>query len=297
MKQKVERGNKESQEAKRLLVAGYLRKKIGTHKQAATIFQLSKSAVDKIWMRYRLNGKQGLTAKKRGGSSRIKLNSIQVAEVKRLIIEKLPEQLKLSYGLWTRDAVEQLIFKKFGVQLSRWQVARYLKAWGYASQKPVSRSFEQEYPAIMKRAKKEKAVFYFGNKTRMHDNNEADNAFATKGETPEIKKTESRFSLCNISAVSNKGHLLFMIITGRFNSRAFETFLKQLIKYSQQKIYFVTYSNSDHKTRKIRKWLKTNKKSIEVFFLPSYNSVPNYRKFRPLWRSKKSSIDLKTKKE
>lgn len=66
MKQKGKRENKESQEAKRLLVADNLRKKTGTHKQAASRFQLTKSAIDKISVRYQLNGKRGLSAKKRG---------------------------------------------------------------------------------------------------------------------------------------------------------------------------------------------------------------------------------------
>jgi transposase len=50
-----QRGTKDRQETKRLLVVTYLKKKKGTHEQAAEMFQLSRSAVDKIWTRYKTN--------------------------------------------------------------------------------------------------------------------------------------------------------------------------------------------------------------------------------------------------
>ncbi len=57
------RGTKDSQETKRLLVVSYLKSKKGTHQEAADLFQLSKSAVDKIWTRYNQKGKRGLISK------------------------------------------------------------------------------------------------------------------------------------------------------------------------------------------------------------------------------------------
>lgn len=290
MTKKGKRGNKESQEAKRLLVVDYLNKKTGTHKEAATLFQLTKSAVDKIWLRYKRQGKRGLVAKKRGVKGGKKLNGIQAADIKRLIKVKLPDQLKLPFGLWTREAVQQLIEKQYSVNLSRWQVGRYLKAWGYTPQKPISKAFEQkpekvkewlekEYPAIKKRAKKENAVIYFGDETGMRSDHQAGTSYAPAGETPVIKKTGQRFSLNMISAISNKGHLQFMILDGRFNGEVFITFLKQMIKYSRQKIYFVTDGHPAHKTKKLEAWLKENKKRIAVFFLPPYSPELNPQEY------------------
>ena len=47
------RGHECCQETKRKLVIRYLRNKEGTHEDAARLFDLSKSAVDKIWTRYK----------------------------------------------------------------------------------------------------------------------------------------------------------------------------------------------------------------------------------------------------
>jgi len=284
------RGTKDSQETKRVLVIDYLKKKKGTHCQAAELFQLSKSGVDKIWTRYKQKGLRGLTSKKRGVQGGKKINGKQAAEVRQLIKDKLPDQLKLSFGLWTREAVQQLLLDRYGVELSRWQVGRYLKDWGYTPQKPISKAFEQkpekvkqwleqEYPAIKKRAQKENAIIYFGDETGMRSDHQAGKSYAPKGETPVIKKTGQRFSLNMISAISNKGHLQFMIIDGRFNSEVFETFLKQMIKCSRQKIYFVTDGHPAHKTKRLNEWLSKNKQKIEVFFLPPYSPELNPQEY------------------
>lgn len=268
----------------------FLKKNRGTQKQASEIFGLSQSGIEKIWRKYKVDGKPGIRERKRGVQGGKKINGKQSAQVRQLIKDKLPDQLKLPYGLWTREAVQQLILVKFGIELSRWQVGRYLKSWGYTPQKPITKAFEQkpervkqwlekEYPAIKKRAHKEKAVIYFGDETGMRSDHQAGRSYAPAGETPVIKKTGQRFSLNMISAISNRGHLQFMIMDGRFNSEVFQTFLKRMIKYSKQKIYFITDGHPAHKTKKLNEWLAQNKKRIEVFFLPPYSPELNAQEY------------------
>lgn len=284
------RGTKDSQEARRLLIVDYLKKKKGTHKQASELFDVSKSGVDKIWTRYKLGGSRDIKSKKRGVKGGKKIDGKQSAEVRQLIKDKLPDQLKLSFGLWTRGAVQQLIHVRYGIELSRWQVGRYLKSWGYTPQKPISKAFEQkpekvrewlqkEYPAIKKRAYKEDAVIYFGDETGMRSDHQAGRSYAPAGETPVIRKTGQRFSLNMISAISNRGHLQFMILDGRFNSEVFQRFLQQMIKYGRQKIFFVTDGHPAHKTKKLNEWLAENINRIEVFFLPPYSPELNPQEY------------------
>lgn len=292
MIKKKGRGNIYSQEAIRLKVAEYLKMRLGTQKQTALIFGISERSVRRIYFQYKSGGIRALHNKKRGVQGGKKINGKQSAEVRRLVKDKLPDQLKLPYGLWTREAVQQLILNRFGIALSRWQVGRYLKAWGYTPQKPISKAFEQkpekvkqwlekEYPAIKRKAKKENAVIYFGDETGMRSDHQAGKSYAPKGKTPVIKRTGNRFSLNMISAISNRGHLQFMVIdgNGRFNSDVFKTFLKQMIKYRKQKIYFVTDNHSAHKTKILNEWLGKNKKRIEVFFLPPYSPELNPQEY------------------
>ena len=271
-------------------VVDFLRKKKGTQKQAQDYFGLSRSGVEKIWRTYKQGGLRAIAEKKRGVQGGKKINGKQAAEVRQLIKDKLPDQLKLPFGLWTREAVQQLILERYGVELSRWQVGRYLKSWGYTPQKPIRKAFEQksaqvkqwletEYPAIKKRASKEKADIYFGDETGMRSDHQAGRSYAPKGKTPIVRSTGQRFSLNMISAISNKGYLQFMVLDGSFNSDVFMNFLKRMIKYSRKRIFFVTDGHPAHKTKKLKAWLEENKSRIEVFFIPPYSPELNPQEY------------------
>jgi len=77
-----------------------------------------------------------------------------------------------------------------------------------------------------------------------------------------------------ISAISNRGHLQFMLMEKGFNSEVFKTFLEQMIKYSKRKIFFITDNHPAHKTIKLNQWLEERKDKIEVFFIPPYSILP-----------------------
>jgi len=283
------RKNKEAQEETRFRIVDYLKNKRGTQKQAAEIFSVTERAVNKIWNKYKTEGKRSLVNKKRGVKGGMKINGKQAAEVRNLIKDKLPDQLKLPYGLWTREAVQQLIEHRYGITLSVKQVGRYLKLWGYTPQKPIRKAFEQkpeqvkqwlekEYPAIKKQALKQNGIIYFGDETGMRSDHQAGRSYAPKGQTPVVKSTGQRFSLNMISAISNKGHLQFMIID-KFNGDVFIDFLKRMIRYSKQKVFFITDGHPAHKTRKLKEWLAENETRIEVFFIPPYSPELNAQEY------------------
>ena len=92
-------------------------------------------------------------------------------------------------------------------------------------------------------------------------------------------KTGQRFSINMISAISNRGHLQFMILENRFNSGEFLKFLKQMIRYSRHKIFFITDNHPAHKTKVLNQWLLENKEKIAVFFIPPYSPELNAQEY------------------
>src|ERR671932_2409763 len=68
------------------------------------------------------------------------LNQRQEAMIRRLIVDPCPDQLKLPFGLWSREAVGQLIVQRTGIQLSLTAIGRYLAAWHFTAQKPIRRA-------------------------------------------------------------------------------------------------------------------------------------------------------------
>jgi transposase len=78
----------------------------------------------------------------RSGSGLL-LTDEQQQEIQRSISDKMPDQLKLPFALWTRKAVGQLICERYGVALAERTLTDYMKRWGFTSQKPMHRAFEQ----------------------------------------------------------------------------------------------------------------------------------------------------------
>jgi hypothetical protein len=52
--------------------------------------------------------------------------------------------------LWTREAVSELIARRYGLWLARTTVGGYLRGWGFSSQRPQRRALEQN-PAAVRR--------------------------------------------------------------------------------------------------------------------------------------------------
>ena len=82
-----------------------------------------------------------------------------------------------------------------------------------------------------------------------------------------------------VSAISNKGHVEFMILDGTFNGGVFLEFLRQLIKHKHQKIFLIVDGHSANKTKAVNAWLYENSHRIELFFLPPYSPELNAQEY------------------
>jgi len=100
----------------------------------------------------------------------------QEARVRRAVLGKNPEQVALPGLVWTRPQVRDLVRRWYGIGLSLVTIGKYLRSWRLSPQKPVRRAYEQnpeavarwlevDYPAIAKRAKREKAVILWLDQT------------------------------------------------------------------------------------------------------------------------------------
>jgi transposase len=251
--------------------------------QAAVVFGVTRQAVGK-WMRaYREGGTAALAAKKRGRKGgHGKLQGWQAATVCNLIRDRHPDQLKLPFFLWTSEAVRDLVRRDFGVRLSARSVRRYLARWGFTPQKPkrvayerdpeaVRRWLEEEYPAIRARAKREKAQVYWGDAMGVRSDHQAGRSYAPKGQTPTTSGTGQRFSASVLSAITNRGHLAFMVFKVTFTTVVFLRFLRRLTKEARRKVFLIVDGHPVHRSRAVRAWLGKNAGRIEMFFLPGYS--------------------------
>lgn len=209
------------------------------------------------------------------------LNRRQEAAVRRLIVGRCPDQLKLPFALWTREAVGWLIKRKAGLCLSLTAIGTYLSAWGLTPQKPIRRATERneaaiqawmrrDYPAIAERARKEKAEIQWSDETGVSNQANYGRSFAPSGKTPVLPRPAARFTQSMVSSVTNQGKLRFMIYDGALNAVVFLKFLRRLLKDADRKLFVIVDNLRVHRARVVATWAEANEGRIELFYLPPY---------------------------
>jgi transposase len=279
--------NQEAQEALRKQIVR-LRKAGRPHKEIADIVGVSESHCSRVWSRYQKEGAGSVAKGKRGrrhGEQR-NLSVEQEATIKRLLIDKAPNQLKLSFALWNREAVRLLIQQQCGFLMPSRTVGEYLKRWGFTPQKPVKWAKEQstpavarwltnEYPAIAKRAKQEKAEIYWGDETGIQTGANVERGYSPKGRTPVVRQIAQKHRINMISAITNEGKVRFMFYRETMNGKRLINFMRRLTKDAGRKVFLILDNLKVHHSDLVRGWLEKHKDKIEVFYLPSYSPELN----------------------
>ncbi len=265
-----------------------LKKKGMSHTEVAEVVGVRRQTVSQWWKRYQSEGSNGLKLARRGikkGTNR-SLAPEQEAEVQRIICDKTPDQMKLTFALWTRQAVQELIRQKWDIAMPIRTVGEYLKRWGFTPQKPLKRAYEQrptevqqwlneEYPAIAARAKAEGAEIHWGDETGLRSDSQHGRSYAPKGQTPVIRVSAKRVSTHMISSITNQGKVRFMLYQEAMNARILIKFLKRLVADSDKKVFLILDNLRVHHAKDVRWWLDKHKKEIEVFYLPAYSPELN----------------------
>jgi transposase len=260
-----------------------------TQAQAARVFGVHHNAVNRWVKRYREGGWAGLSERRRGRrpSEQAALSEPQQQEVVALVRDSTPDQLGLAGFLWTREAVAELIARRYGLGLARTTVGGYLRGWGFSPQRPQRRTLEQNpaavrrwlaetYPAIRTRAKREGGVVLWLDEMGVRSDAAAGRSWAPVGQTPVIKGTGKRFRVNMISAVSNAGMLRFRLFTGSFTGAVFIEFLRRLLRdCGGRKVHLIVDGHPVHRAKLVSAWIGRHADRIELHFLPGYSPELN----------------------
>lgn len=249
---------------------------------------ISETHASTVWQRYKKEGSKAIKMGKRGrraGEKRT-LSIEQEREIQKALIDKTPDQMKLSFALWTRDAVKLLIRQRYGIEMPIRTVGEYLKRWGFTPQKPIKRAYEQstqavkkwldtDYPVIASLAKEEKAEIYWGDETGIQTGANRVRGFAPKGQTPVVRLVAKRSHVSMLSAITNQGRIRFMMYRDAMNSKLLIKFMTRLIKDAGRKVFLILDNLPVHHSKNVKEWLEKNHEKIEIFYLPSYSPELN----------------------
>ena len=264
-------------------------RKAGTSvRETARQCELSTHTVVEAHKAYRRAGWSAVDIHRRGrpvGTGRL-LTAEQENRIQRLIQDRTPDQLKLAYALWTRQAVSELIAALYGVRLTVRNTGKYLKRWGFTPQRPLKKAYEQspaavekwlreEYPKIAQAAKHEGAEIHWGDETGLRSDDVRGRGYAPKGKTPVVRANANREKLSVISTVTNKGQMRWKVFSGALNARMLTGFMKRLAQGRNRRIFLILDNLRVHHSKAVKQWLKENADKIVVFYLPSYSPELN----------------------
>ena len=257
---------------------------------AARTFGVSRSSIWNWRKRVALGNITSLRSQKRGRPKGTQLAPHQAATTVRMITDRCPDQLKLPFALWTREAVRQLLAQRCGVEVSVRTVGRYLARWGLTPQKPLRRAYERdpkaverwltdEYPAIRRQAKAERAEIHWGDQMGLRSDHQTGTSYGRRGKTPVITGTGKRFSCNMMSTITNRGRLSFMVFKERFTSAVCIRFLRRLVRHAGGKVFLIVDRHPVHRSAKVNRWLAAHGEQLSLFLLPGYSPDLNPDEF------------------
>jgi transposase len=259
-----------------------------TQAAVSTVFGVSPKTVWRWVDAFDRNGNRALRAGRRGrrAGEQKALTPRQEARVRRAVLGKNPDQVALPGLVWTRPQVRDLVRRWYGIGLSLVTIGKYLRSWRLSPQKPIRKAYEQnpeavarwlevEYPAIVKRAKREKAIILWLDQTGLRSHAPVGKTWAPVGQTPVVAKTGKRFGVNVMAAISNKGELYFTCYTGSFTGPVFLAYLKRLVRHLDRKVHLIVDGHPVHRRVSVRNWLAEHVDSIEMHFLPGYSPELN----------------------
>lgn len=256
--------------------------------EAAAVFGVSLRSVSRWMKALRDSGDEGLRSGRRGRrpEEQKALGPRQQARLRRAVLGKFPDQLALPGLVWTRGQVGELVWRWFGVRLSRVTIGKYLRGWGLSPQKPVRRAYEQDpeavrcwleetYPAIAAQARREGGAVLWLDQTGLRSDNAVGASWAPVGRTPVIGKPGVRFGANAMAAISNKGELYFTVYHGSLTAEIMTGFLDRLTRHLDRRIHLIADKHPTHRSRAVRDWTAERADRIQLHFLPGYSPELN----------------------
>lgn len=258
----------------------------GQHPEdVAATMSMARSTVFGWIAKYRDGGRQALQARPVPGRP-TKLSGQQLQRLYTLITGVDPRQLQFEFALWTREMIQELIRREFGVSMSPSAVGRLLRTMGLSPQRPLRRAYQQnpeaverwkteEFPAIRAQAAAEGATIYFADEAGIRSDYHSGTTWAPVGKTPVVRNTGARFSANMISAVSAQGALRFTVHKGTVNAAAFIDFCKRLLHDADGPVYLVVDGHPAHRAKATTKFVASTNGRLKLLFLPGYSPELN----------------------
>ncbi len=105
---------------------------------------------------------------------------------------------------------------------------------------------------------------------RLRSDHVAGTSYALLGHTPLVRATGQRFGCNMISAITNRGHLAFVVFHGKFDGRLFVEFMQRLLRQAAGKAHLIVDHHPVHRSIVAKGFVEANNEQLRLIRLPGY---------------------------
>ena len=258
---------------------------------AARKLQVTSQTVSNWFRRFRKNNGQMFTERRRGPAPGHdgKLDAKQRKQLAKVLTDKTPDQLKFDFALWSSKAIREYVKDVFKVEITRRTARRYMNRLGFTYKCPerrfreqnpvaVARWLDTEYPAIKAEAQRCGAKIMWGDEMSNEAGGCRMRGYSPCGAPGVMRAPDPRsIRRSSISAVGNRGDLVFMFFDGAMNMEKFRDFCRRLIDEFPLPVFLVVDNLKVHHANDLQGWFAQMRKErgFRIFYLPSYSPELN----------------------
>ena len=114
------------------------------------------------------------------------------------------------------------------------------------------------------------ATIYWGDEMGVRSDHVTGTSYAPVGQTPVIRATGQRFGCSMISAITNRGQLVFRVFLGTFRAPMFVDFMRRLRLQSAGTVYFIVDGHPVHRAKIAKLFVAENTADFRLIQLPGY---------------------------
>ena len=274
----------------------------------ADAYGTNRSTICRWVIRFQEEGNGGLLRRATSGRPR-KLEELTEEELCDIVIQPA-SNFGYESDLWTVSRLHSVIDQQFRVTVSKDTIWRRLREAGLTYQKPEREYYELDeesrqkwlqkvVPEIRKTVKKYRAILYFQDEANVSLTAFLGKTWSPRGQTPKAKVTGKRGGVAAMSAISQRGQLLFRLHNKRIASPEVIGFFNQmLIHHGRRHLVVVMDQAPPHTSGKTKEFI-ANQKRLHVFHLPKYS--PDWNPDEKVWNHLKhqelTRHQAKTKEE
>jgi transposase len=256
----------------------------------AQAYGMDRSTIHRWLRRFETDGEPGLERKPVPGRPR----TLASLDSDALVDIVLDPATKFGYetDFWTTRRLIQVIGSRFDVTLSKRTLLRRLHEAGLSYQKPERAYFElseqerdqwrrTELPRIRRAVRKHKAILYFQDEANVSLTALLGKTWGPVGCTPKQRVTGARGGVSAMSAITQRGQLIFRLHDKRIASGEVIDFLGQMLRHHPRRHLVVVMDQAPpHTSQKTIAYVEGQSR-LHVFWLPKYS--PDWNPDEKVW--------------